>query len=353
VVIFLKEGYHRNKCGKVNIGDSFINMQQNSNRKDRLNDRKKHIPLMATMAVLGLLNAAGPVEAANPAAKPTAPTPSASPFNELKGLERRFFFHEYDHDPLEKRLERIELLVFGAAQEGENTARLQRLRSAVLMRDREAAQRLEEKNRALKSPTTAAPKATAPTSSAQYPILQTLEWRALQKTYGTETLDQRLDRLETSLLGQPSPAMSYADRIDRLKKIIGVETAVAPFSSKTPLPRGPLPKASARRNSGSPMYSPYITPLPRSGGGDWDGDGDDDSTFEDDLRGQMTNDLQAMMEMMQRMQRAPGFGGMPGMLPFGGRGVLIPSPGEGATPYAVPAQPKRPKLPPYADPNSI
>lgn len=308
------------------------------------------------MAVLGLLNAS-PAVAANPAAKPAAPVPTTSPFNDLKALERRFFFHEYDHDPLEKRLERIELLVFGGAQEGENTSRLQRLRQAVTLRDKEAAHKLEEKNRALKAPA-ATPKATAPTSSAQYPILQTLEWRALQKTYGSETLDQRLDRLETSLLGQPSPAMSYADRIERLRKMIGVETAVTPLSPKTNIPRGPLPRATAKRRPGMPNYSPYITPLPRSGGEDWDSEGDgDDMSFEDDMRTQMTNDLQTMMEFMQRMQGGamPGFRS-PGGVPFGGRGILIPSApgnGNGATPYAVPVQPKKPKLPPYADPNSI
>ncbi len=330
-------------------------MRQNTNT----NDKRKHIPLMATMAVLGLLNA-NPAVGANPsskpAAKPATPAPTTNPFNDLKGLERRFFFHEYDHDPLEKRLERIELLVFGSAQEGENTARLQRLQTAVTSRDREAAHKLEEKNRALKAPVPT-PKATAPTSSAQYPILQTLEWRALQKTYGSESLDQRLDRLETSLLGQPSPAMSYADRIERLKKMIGIQTAVTPLP-KTNIPRGPLPRATAKRQ---PNYSPYITPLPRSGGEDWGTEGDgDDMTFDDDMRTQMSNDLQTMMEFMQRMQGGsmPGFrspGVMPG-LPFGGRGILIPSaPGNGgsAAPYAVPAQPKRPKLPPYADPNSI
>lgn len=325
-------------------------MRQNSN------DKRKQIPLMATMAVLGLLNAS-PAVAANPTAKPSAPAPTTSPFNDLKSLERRFFFHEYDHDPLEKRLERIELLVFGGAQEGENTSRLQRLRQAVTLRDKEAAQKLEEKNRALKAPV-ATPKATAPTSSAQYPILQTLEWRALQKTYGAETLDQRLDRLETSLLGQPSPAMSYADRIERLRKMIGVETASTPLSPKTNVPRGPLPRATAKRRPGMPNYSPYITPLPRSGGEDWDSEGDD-LTFEEDMRGQMTNDLQTMMEFMQRMQGGalPGFRSPGGMqvMPFGGRGILIPSvPGNGGgAPYAVPAQPKKPKLPPYADPNAI
>lgn len=312
---------------------------------------------MATMvaATLGLLNGSNaPVEAANPqrSTKPAAPAASGNPFNELKTLERRFFFHEYDHDPLEKRLERIELLVFGSAQDGENTSRLQRLRSAVTLRDKEAAQRLEEKNRALKTPAVA-PKATAPTSSAQYPILQTLEWRALQKTYGTESLDQRLDRLETALLGQPSSAMSYADRIERLKKIIGIGTTGGTAANpKTTLPQGPLPRASARRNL-SPFNSPYITPMPRV---EWDSEGDDFS-FDDDLSRQMSSDLQSMMDFMQRMQRMPGMRipSAPGTTPFN-RGIVIPSPGFDSAPSVVPppiVQPKKPKLPPYADPNSI
>jgi len=313
----------------------------------RQNLRRNQLPLMA-LTIVGLLSMS-PAGATNPVQPKPSPPAMGNPFNELKSLEKRFFFHEYDHDPLEKRLERIELLVFGSAQAGEGTARLSRIKAAVVNRDREAAQRLTEKNKELKTPAPTAPSTTAPTSSQQYPILQTLEWRALQKTYGGETLDQRLDRLETSLLGQPSPAMSYADRIERLKKMIGVETASTPSPRTTPLPRGPLPKASAKR---SPFNSPYITPLPR---GNWDDE--DEKSFEDDFQNQMNNDLQTMMDMMQRMQRSPGFRSPGGMMPFNGRSIVIP-PGAGdgsSIPYAVPipAQPKKPKLPPYADPNSI
>lgn len=311
---------------------------------------RKYKPLMAALAAIGFLCSAEAY-----AANPTAPAPSTAasasdPFKDLKGLERRFFFHEYDHDPLEKRLERIELLVFGAAQDGQNTDRLKRLRDAVATRDKEAAQRLAEKNRAVK-PGLPTAKTTAPTSSSQYPILQTLEWRALQKTYGSESLDQRLDRLETSLLGQPSPAMSYADRIERLKKMIGVETASSPTPKITPLPKGPAPRAQARRLT--PFSSPYVIPVPRS---EWqEGEEGFDSTFEDDLRQQMNNDLRTMMDMMQRMNRMPGFR-VPGQGGGNGRGMIVPVPGDGMTPFVVPSQPsvpKRPKVPPYADPNSI
>lgn len=302
---------------------------------------------MATTIVLALICAV-PAYASKPAPSSSAGASTSDPFRDLKALERRFFFHEYDHDPLEKRLERIELLVFGAAHDGKNTDRLNRIRTAVVARDREAALHLAEKNRAAKAQEQHAPKppkATTPTSSSQYPILQTLEWRALQKTYSGETLDQRLDRLETSLLGQPSQAMSYSDRIERLKKIIGVETATTPSPKMTQIPQGPTPRALGRRQM-SPFYSPYMTPLPRDNG--------DDTTFEEDFQAQMS-DLQSMMEMMQRMNRLPGR--LPGMqMPNGGRVLPMPG-GEDVTPYLMPyppsSQPKKPKIPPYADPNSI
>jgi hypothetical protein len=324
-----------------------VSMRKNLNLTDFVFSRK-YKPVMATMAALGLLYAA-PALAANPSAPSPSPgASSADPFKDLKSMERRFFFHEYDHDPLEKRLERIELLVFGSAQDGKNTDRLGRIRSAVVARDKEAAQHLAEKNRAIKAQPAApaAPKATSPASSSQYPVLQTLEWRALQKTYSGETLDQRLDRLETTLLGQPSPAMSYSDRIERLKKMIGVETSSGAAPKSTQIPQGPTPRALGRRQM-SPFNSPYITPLPRG----FDDNDDDDTTFEQDFHNQMSNDLRTMMEMMQRMNRAPGFR-MPG-----GRGLVLPTPGgEDMTPYLVPTQPvqpKKPKIPPYADPNSI
>lgn len=332
---------------RIHRGDDFWSMRQAVNLTGVFSTRYK--PLLATMAVLGLICAA-PAYAVNP----TSPSASAStdPFRDLKALERRFFFHEYDHDPLEKRLERIELLVFGAAQDGKNTDRLGRIRTAIVARDKEAAHHLAEKNRAARAqePTAPkAPKATSPTSSSQYPILQTLEWRALQKTYSGETLDQRLERLEISLLGQPSPAMSYADRIERLKKMIGVETASTPSPKMTQIPSGPTPRALGRRNM-SPFNSPYMTPLPRD-------NGDDDTTFEEDYQTQLNSDLRTMMEMMQRMNRMPSM--RPGMtIPNGGRGLVLPMPGgEDVTPYLIPAQPpaqpKKPKIPPYADPNSI
>src|SRR5690606_33228046 len=76
-------------------------------------------------------------------------------------------------------------------------------------------------------------------SSSQYPVLNTLEWRALKKTYPSESIDARLARMEKKLFGMDSPAMAYVDRVDRLKRTLGIGmTAAVPRG-----PKGPAPKA--------------------------------------------------------------------------------------------------------------
>src|SRR5439155_11618608 len=117
-------------------------------------------------------------------------SPVASIEGQLALIENRYFFHQYSNDPVEKRLERLELLVFGATQGGSNDERLARLKNTIAERDKESAQKLKS---GTGSPNSGETKASpGPNGSAQYPILNTLEWRALKKTFPQESLDQRL-----------------------------------------------------------------------------------------------------------------------------------------------------------------
>lgn len=129
---------------------------------------------------------------------------------ELALLENRFFFHGYAQDPLPKRLERLELLVLGTTQPGVAQERLAKLKVAIVEKDKSSARSIA---REMKE----APK-------SDYPVLSTLEWRILKKTYAGGALDERLARMEKQLFGLPSEAMSYADRIERLKKTVGLAT---------------------------------------------------------------------------------------------------------------------------------
>lgn len=157
----------------------------------------------------------------------------------LKQLENRFFFHDYNHDLIEKRLERLELLVLGSLQSGSNKTRLDRLKSSIQQKDSQAAKDLQARTKEIQE------KKTEPGTSVsenQYPVLTTLEWRSLKKTYKTESLDKRLDRLETNIFGTPATSMSYADRVDRLKKVIGIDPVEV--NNKLPAQKiGPPPRA--------------------------------------------------------------------------------------------------------------
>lgn len=166
----------------------------------------------------------------------TAPDKSFSA-SSLGLLENRFFSHAYAHDPVEKRLERLECLIFGSMKDGTNEERLSRLSKTVSMRS--ASPIPVEK---------AAPGASGSQAEAgnstQYPILNTLEWRALKKTFAAESLDKRLDRLEGSLFGQPAQGMAYVDRVERLKKTLGIGIDMG--GEEKNMARGPLPKARPR-----------------------------------------------------------------------------------------------------------
>ena len=242
----------------------------------------------------------------------------------LKNLEVRYFFHSYDHDPIEKRVERLELLVFGGSRYGVFEERIKALKKAIEKRDQEAARKIQERNK----------KVTKPGAKADYPIMNTLEWRVLKKTYQSESLDTRLERLEKKLLGQASPAMSYADRIDRLKKIVGISiTSLPPKNNK--LSPGPMPRANRPR-----MLTPFGKSFPNLN--------PNGKNFEQDFFNQMNKDLPNIMRYMddnmnKRMKDL--FENMPEF-----KRVM---PDGKTTPYITPLKKKEVVIPPYADPNSI
>lgn len=158
------------------------------------------------------------------------------PAADIAVLENRFFSHGYSHDPLEKRLERLECMIYGGVQDGSNLGRLNKMKRTV-------AERSATPLKAETAPAAPPGETAKAPASAQYPVLNTLEWRALKKTFPGESLDQRLERIETKLFGLPAPSMAYIDRVDRLKKTLGIDL---PQSSGPVIAGGPMPKARPR-----------------------------------------------------------------------------------------------------------
>lgn len=296
-----------------------------------------------------------------------ATAPDSSTDSQLGHLENRYFFHPYANDPVEKRLERLELLIYGATQDGTNEERFARLKQTV--KERDAASAAKARAAAPSAPGASKSATPPPASSSQYPILNTLEWRALKKTYPQDSLDARLGRIETKLFGQPSPAMAYADRVDRLNRTLGVGAEAAKPTGPT-MRIGPMPKAMPRgqqefgwapSNPGPDMpIMPMPIPMPGFGGGGGGAMGPFDLS---NRFGEIFRQMDQQMEQMMRM--APNGSGV-FEYEFRSDGVHPPTikkrtiPGPGGSPRVTPMIPMpqeqpdyKPKIPPYYDPNSI
>lgn len=238
-------------------------------------------------------------------AAPALPPNTArmDPLN-LNLLEQKLFQRVYGQDPIQKRLQRLELLLYGATQEGSPLERVERLRETMLRRDQAAK---PEKDR---------PAAGHANQIAQ---LQALESKILKKTYNGESLDKRLARLEAKVFGQPSPSMVPADRLQRLAKIVGV------------------PDAAQISELNSPR-APRIMMVPFGMGQN----GPLDLSPDDDINQQMNDMLRQLNRNMWGPNRQPA-------LPVNPR---TPN-GAPFYPVAPKAPTTSPGLPPYLDPNSI
>jgi hypothetical protein len=208
-------------------------------RPERLKRRVTHFACLSLL-VAGTTSVGSPALAVPPSTNGAAPR--VPTLTDLAVLENRFFSHPYSQDPVDKRLERLECMVFGGIQGGSNEARLTKLMKVVA----ERAQKPIAQDQTAKVEVPKGEPAAKDNGgeAGKYPVLNTLEWRALKKTFPNESLDQRLDRLESKMFGQPAQSMAYFDRVERLRKTlgIGIETGL-----DTPLAGGvgPAPRARA------------------------------------------------------------------------------------------------------------
>ncbi len=247
-------------------------------------------------------------------------------------LEKRYFGRVYDKDSTDKRIQRIELLLFGATQDGGMVERLDRIQQS------------------------AAEHAKAPKSNlsqaADTASISALERKILKKSFEAETPSQRLGRLESKVFGQPTPSMSIGDRVFRLKKILNVDT---PSISRVPISpelggmngmggMGRLGMGGLGGLDGEPS-SPFgsFTYVPFAGG------------HGDEVAQQMNEMIKQLNKSLRGIHRLPD--GAPNVSPFTGPNVS-PFSGPNETPFLQPFRPapqpnRDTELPPYLDPNSI
>lgn len=297
-------------------------------------------------ACLALLSSLFVASTLKCAAAPAAPRTAVSEEvvgKDVEVLERRFFPKTYWNDPLEKRLERLELMIYGSTQSGSIGERLDRIKKDVVQRSKTT-----PNSGGVTRPAPAPGKAQGDSAAGgQYPVLNTLEWRALKKTFPTESLDQRLARLESHLFGQPSSTMPYIDRIERLKRVMGLGMTSDLPPGGTLL--GPSPRARARvpfNGSGMPL-SPFFP----------DASGDDFPGLDSDSSKSLAEIMKRMRQHMSEMQRmAPGaairnwrYDPQTGTWIEQGTGRRFRGDGRGLHME----EEQSPQVPPYLDPNSI
>jgi hypothetical protein len=238
-----------------------------------------------------------------------APAAQAGDVPDINTLEKRFFSRTYEIDPLDKRLQRLELMLFGATQSGGLAERIQRIQESSSERGQ--------------------PTRGGQTVNKQNNDIAALEKKMLKKSFADETAPQRLSRLESKVFGQPTNGMSTPDRIDRLKKIAGVTSP--PEISEFP------DRVEGNRMDGNSM--PFGMPFQFNYNSPFGSSRPDFPQMPqmDDMFKQLNKDLRGLHRMPDGM---PNYGS-PDAVPFMPR---MPN---------VTPRPADTGLPPYLDPNSI
>ena len=140
------------------------------------------------------------------AAAPVVRTGQVSAEQQIEALERKLLQRTYPLDLEDKRLQRLECLVFGATQEGT----------------------LQQRWDALKRATSQPATQGNGTSQSLNSRVAEVETQVLKKTNPSLPMATRLSQLETKVFGQTSPNMPLPQRVERLRKTIGLTD---PFNS--------------------------------------------------------------------------------------------------------------------------
>jgi hypothetical protein len=241
-----------------------------------------------------------------------APSSSSVPDKQLEAFEQKLLQHTFPHDPIDKRLQRLELLVFGATQYGSDLQRWQELQKAANSDG-----------------------ANAPKKADEASVVSSIERQVLKKTNATMPIGTRLSQLETRLFGQASPAMATRQRIERLAKTIGMaetfqsnETALRPRIGTSP--------------DGNFSFHVYGDPGQLK-----------------QMNPQMSDMMQEMDRQMRQFERFGNhmFDERDFNMPNGGYNFQYDyqTPPSGKAPKKLPGLKTAPRdyIPPYGDPNSI
>ena len=161
----------------------------------------------------------------------------------LGQLENKFYKHTFPKDDDATRLDRLEKMIFGEAKSGSDTDRLKALADTVpnlgaIAQDSDSdtgsdtgatgkpsgRKPVASNNSALDLSEERTP-ATRRAGESQYPAVTAMEEKLFNKTYVSEAVNDRLNRLETKVFGRPSKFTDLSERVDALKEKTTVDVA--------------------------------------------------------------------------------------------------------------------------------
>lgn len=154
-------------------------------------------------------------------ASPSSDANSSQFDGDLSNLENRFFYHTYQNEPPEKRLDRLERLVFGSRKSGTVQQRI-----TALLLDVPSLNDDSDASQATPSSASNTMPATAPTFSYHPQVagqslvseVSAMEQEVYGKTYGSDTLINRVNRLEKTVFPNDTKQTftSITSRVNRL-----------------------------------------------------------------------------------------------------------------------------------------
>ncbi len=133
----------------------------------------------------------------------------------LSQVEEELFSTEFKNEPIDARINRIELNTLGQTTKGSNKARIKNLRKVFKFNTSKPSSRSSNSYSSTEAGNLS-PEFSEQESNTNYPAIDKMELSLFNKTYTRDNIYKRLARLEKSAFKKPQVG-SLVERTDRLK----------------------------------------------------------------------------------------------------------------------------------------
>ena len=138
----------------------------------------------------------------------------------ISAVETSIFGYDYNDESVSKRLERIEMNLYGKKKSGNIQKRIDDIKNDIGFVEYKQPDKPQNKTESPFNTSDSMKKSMIPEdSSVEYPMVDKLEQEIFNTTYKNENIYKRLDRLEVKVYGKTSTD-SLNNRVDKLASVI-------------------------------------------------------------------------------------------------------------------------------------